>query len=714
MNRQEHIPGHYAEHYQEALQAEAAGQKARAAQMYQTLLQAFPERPNLAFRLGLLADRQGDLKTAEHWYRHELSRFPDFWACRANLGQLLLQTQRPLEAQHELSQALRDCPLSEATAQAELFLQRARSQRLQGKIAEALTDLKRARADAPSDPELHARLAREQARYHQFWGQQELCRHYYLEALKLHPNPKLQREYAHSLTGFQDYRRAQTEFLHLAQASEQSPPNQRALDLGQAANCAAEDNRPEAALELYDQALQTAALPSLKLARISVLPLLYPTLEAVQNWRQSFTQHLQTLHLNSFEEAEENPLNLISLPFYLPYQGENDRDLLSLYSDQLRAALPPFQSGRLQRKAGPLRVGCLSHFFYRHSVMRCFAPILQALGRDFELHLISASPLLQDNLSQDLQGCARSWTVLRGPLSAQLEQIQSLDLDLLLYTDTLLDPHTYLLSHYRLAPIQALFPGQPTTSGVASLDYFLSDQISEPEQAPSHYRENLVLFPRLPTVYAPSNLSELQHKPLSRATLKLPSSGRLYLCAASLFKLHPEMDPALRAILQGDPEGHLLLLDGPGNGPDLKTPLQARLSQGLDPSESLRLHFLPRLSQARFLHLLRQVDLLLETWPFGSANTLMEALQIGLPVLTLPGAYLRGRYAQTLLRLLDCPELIATNPIDYAERALQVAQDRRLNQRLRHKILAHQAQILMNWDHYTPLRDWIHQICTMP
>ncbi|MGV3523456.1 MAG: hypothetical protein ACO1RX_04490 [Candidatus Sericytochromatia bacterium] len=354
-------------------------------------------------------------------------------------------------------------------------------------------------------------------------------------------------------------------------------------------------------------------------------------------------------------------------------------------SQIVRPLLPGFVSGRVTRRPGPWRIGCISRYWFSHSVMRCFEQVLKALAQPpCELHALLAGPPVHDATTAALQAVCRSWTPLRGPLTAQLAQIAALDLDLLLYTDTGLDPQTWLLSHYRLAPRQLLLPGQPLTSGVSTLDGFLSDRVSEGPGAQAHYSERLLLLPEPPTDYPrpawPSMGSSADSTPLPG----LPAD-HLYLCPGQLFKLHPEMDTLLAGILAADPRAQILLLQQ--QPPALYRDLWARWQQSLG-DDLTRVHLLPRQPAADFARLLQQVAVVLETRPFGSGNTVMAALAVGTPVVTWPGETLCGRYAQAFLQQLGVTDTVVTRAEDYIRCAVELATDPQRRAQLSQRLLA--------------------------
>ncbi|MBF2054332.1 MAG: hypothetical protein IGS03_12845 [Candidatus Sericytochromatia bacterium] len=672
------------QHYARARAAEDAGDLSLARQLYLALQQLAPDYPNLSFRLGLLASQRGELVEAESFFQAELARQPDFWACRVQLALSLMARRQFQPARLALQQALADCPTSARAEQARIWHLIGRCRRAEADLPQALQAFEQAHQLQP-----HPDHLREQARVYQAQGHFELARHYFDQTW-------VQSQQASDLWALadqqllaHDYAKAAGTFRQLARLPALTLARQ-ALALGQVAVCQQALNQPEAALCAYAEASALQPLAALDLSRPGVLPMVYSSQAQVLQWRERSVQALQWLEAQP--AAPENLLDWQAPPFYLAYQGYNDRDWLARFSAQVRRRLPPLQTGLPNLPRRPvLRLGLISRFFHHHSVMRCFARLFMALvpRGPFTLHLIAASSLLQDQLTADLRRSATSWTWLQGDLLAQAAQIQALELDLLIYTDTLLDAQTYLLSHYRLAPRQLLLPGQPVTSGVSTLDLFVSDQLSEPPEAQAHYTEQLIQLPHWPTLYARPALSS----PLSPAALGLPA-GRVYLCAASVFKLHPQMDAVFVGILQQDPQAQLLLLELSAEG--LTVQVRARLADQLTPAQLARLHLWPKQPPARFSALLQGVDVLLETFPFGSLNTLMVALAAGTPMVTWPGDFVRGRYARTLLLRMECPELIAGSAEDYVRIAVEVARDDAWRQRIRQRFAAHSHRLFDN------------------
>ena len=118
---------------------------------------------------------------------------------------------------------------------------------------------------------------------------------------------------------------------------------------------------------------------------------------------------------------------------------------------------------------------------------------------------------------------------------------------------------TYFLAFARLAPVQAVSWGHPDTTGLDTVDYFVSAVTIEPDEAETHYTERLVKLSRLPCFYQPA-VAPTTIK--ARADLGLPEEGVLNGCPQSLFKLHPDFDEILAEIVIGDITGHIILIEG--------------------------------------------------------------------------------------------------------------------------------------------------------
>jgi protein O-GlcNAc transferase len=269
--------------------------------------------------------------------------------------------------------------------------------------------------------------------------------------------------------------------------------------------------------------------------------------------------------------------------------------------------------------------------------------------------------------------------VPRQPATAR-RQIAELDLDVLVFADVGMDALTQTLAYSRMAPIQCVTWGHPDTTGSPAMDYFVSSQLAETDEADAHYSERLVRLPNLGVYYArPAASGPVR----TREFFGLDAARHVYLCPQTLFKFHPEFDQVLRGILEADPLGDLVVMEG--RVPNWTHRLRQRWAGTLGESAA-RVRFVAAQPNADFLQLLAQADVILDPFPFGGGNTTYEALAVGTPVVTWPGRFLRGRLALAMYRKLGWADCVVDSAEAYSGLAVRLATDVSFRAAVREKI----------------------------
>ena len=479
------------------------------------------------------------------------------------------------------------------------------------------------------------------------------------------------------------YDEAEASFTRAAQMK----PGKNRAELNNLAYVFWEQGRIEQTLAAYRQA-QTLAPNELKsaLGGLLSLPAVYRNQDDLLAARERFANGLQTLHgnLDNFVAANLPQALLDDLRwsnFYLAYQGLDDQPLQVEYARFAAALLEKIAPQLMQPRAKKdvtgrrMRIGYLSSFFMDCTVGMYFRNwIMQLDGERFETFVYHVRPE-RDKITQEIaDGCDHfshfggGGTSLSSIAAAVLED----DLDILVYPELGMDATSFALAAMRLAPVQCAGWGHPVTSGHVNIDYYLSSDAMEPEGAARHYSEKLVLLDGLGTCYRKPALPT----PGQRADFALPEDKTLYLCPQSLFKIHPDNDVLLARILERDPNGVIVLFAG--RHPTITNALFARLAQALHArgiAPQGRGIILPSMPHDDYLRVNMLCDVMIDTLHWSGGNTSLDALACGLPVVTLPGEFMRGRQSYGMLTLLGLDDLIAQDADAYVDIAVRLGTD---------------------------------------
>lgn len=442
------------------------------------------------------------------------------------------------------------------------------------------------------------------------------------------------------------------------------------------------------ALAVLERASSLEPTPLRRFRAALLLPMIYESAEKIESWRERLSAEVSRLMALPPSHRFDPGLYSQSL-FYLAFNGQDDRLLMeqvaALYATQLPAL--HFEAPHLARTPnhGPLRIGFLTRYVGDHPVARCYGRLVCALAAnaDFDVALISPAAFDDPAVQLNFSGCAGSVFRISEDFETAKQQISSLELDVLTYLDIGMDRLSYFLASTRLARAQCLLGGHPVTSGLPTVDYFISSRLGEPDDAADHYSEELLLVDGLPSVFAHPNLPAIYKQ---RRDFGLPEQGTLYICPMRLQKLHPDFDQALVGILEGDTNGYVVLFcDFSSNWDRL---LQDRFNVSIEPGLRQRILFLPWMNnQEDFLSVNALADVILDPFHFGMGSTAAYAFAVGTPYVTWPGRFLRGRTGLSFARLLDLPECVADSKRDFVARALDIARNPALRQDLRQRIL---------------------------
>ena len=382
--------------------------------------------------------------------------------------------------------------------------------------------------------------------------------------------------------------------------------------------------------------------------------------------------------------------------FYSAYHGDNERDTLGRLGRTLAGAFPALNfvaphcrpSALRERRDRP-RIGVVSPFLGEHSVTRYLGAMLAGTDPErFELWVFTR-PSLQGDVVSELRQRAGRFVELQPSLSAMRSEIAEARLDVLIHVDVGMLPLTYLLAFSRLAPVQATTFGHPVTSGVPTIDWYLSHADVEGDDAAAHYSERLYLMPSGGTFCCFPQPAPV-HTVLDREALGVPTDAHLFLCPQNLLKIHPDFDPMLRELLERDRNALVAFVC---DKEDWRPRLEARQRSSLGALAD-RIIYLPYQStRDGYFSLYRLSDAILDPPHFSGGVTSFEAFAMDAPVVTLPGRFFRGRQTYALYRRMAIDDCIARDPGHYVDIALRLAEDQPFRSEVRGRIAARKQLI---------------------
>jgi predicted O-linked N-acetylglucosamine transferase (SPINDLY family) len=354
----------------------------------------------------------------------------------------------------------------------------------------------------------------------------------------------------------------------------------------------------------------------------------------------------------------------------------------------------PLAAPPRSRRGAKIRVGIVSGFFRDHTVWTLLIHgWLTQLDRErFEVFGYHTGTRRDDRTLLAAQWCDRFADML-GPVAEWRARVLDDAPDVLLYPEIGMDPVAAGLAAQRLAPVQCVAWGHPVTSGLPSIDYFLSGALMEPDAGPSHYTETLVRLPNLGAYVEPDAPPPPTLK--RRCEFGLREGAAVFWSGQNLPKYHPRHDGVFARIAQAVPDSQFVFI-AYGHGTAATEAFAARLAAafstfGLDALRHCVI--LPQMAQADFLAAASLCDIVLDTIGWSGGRSTLDLLAIDPVVVTLPGRFLRGRHTAAILRMIGATETVADSVDGYVDLAVRLAQQPAFRARVRGDVAARKHRV---------------------
>lgn len=376
------------------------------------------------------------------------------------------------------------------------------------------------------------------------------------------------------------------------------------------------------------------------------------TYEAVSTKRENYSNYLFNSHYVFLSKEE----------YLLRHLGYD-----SLFQPVSRLHHNRKQIKRRFRSRKKIRIGYLSPDLRYHVVLLFIWAMLTKYSRDdFEVYCFSMSPV-EDEYSEYLRQNTDCWCNIHHLTSQQAAKvIRQQEIDILVELAGHSKNNGMEILAYKPAPVQVCGIGYFATTGLKTVDYFLTDSHLVHEDTAKYFVENLLVLPHSHFCYVP-----MKDMPEPR---QAPCRKNGYVTFGSFnnaSKLNDVVLETWAAILQQVPESKLLLKADLFDDADGRALLTAKLT-ALGISEE---RFELRGFSFNYLPEYYDMDIALDTFPYPGGGTTCDALYMGVPVITLGDGSHGGDFGISLLQNIGLDIACVFSVAEYIEKAKLLAGD---------------------------------------
>ncbi|HVW30119.1 MAG TPA: tetratricopeptide repeat protein [Polyangiaceae bacterium] len=361
--------------------------------------------------------------------------------------------------------------------------------------------------------------------------------------------------------------------------------------------------------------------------------------------------------------------NLVfQLPFHRDYDAPSILAEARQWSRRHGAAKP--RRGFIERDRSPsrrLRIGYVSPYFADHCQAFFVLPLLRNHDRtQVEIFCYSGGGK-RDRVTDEHRALAHHFRdIARMSDGVAAEVVRKDEIDVLVDLTMHMAGHRLRLFAERPAPIQVTWLAYPGTTGLDCIDYRLTDPQLDPKGGDeSVYSERSHRLPNTFWCYDPL-VDPIEVGPP-------PFSARGSITFGSLNAFRKVSEPALdlwARVLHATPSSRLVLLVPVG---DSRARVRRYLGRAGVPES--RLVFVDRQPRRQYLETYRTIDIGLDTFPYNGHTTSLDALWMGVPVVSLVGRTAVGRAGLSQATNLGLQELVTATPDEYVEIAARLAND---------------------------------------
>ena len=331
-----------------------------------------------------------------------------------------------------------------------------------------------------------------------------------------------------------------------------------------------------------------------------------------------------------------------------------------------------------ERDGKPVMVVLLEHFHSSHSIYRTHSTSMIAARERF--HLIGVG---NDAVDAAGQAVFDEFHLLKGDnIFSKLNELKEIcekNGAAVLYMPSIgMDLTTIFASNTRLAPIQVIALGHPATTHSDFIEYVIvEDDYVGSEKC---FSEQLLRLPKDALPYVPSALAPQHVEYRLRENPEVVNIG----IASTTMKLNPYFLAALKAIRdRANVKVHFHFALGQSSG--VTHPYVERFIKSYLGNDATA-H--PHAPYDQYLRILHNCDMMVNPFPFGNTNGIIDMVTLGLVGVCKTGAEVHEHIDEGLFKRLGLPEWLIANTVDeYVERAIRLAENHQERLELRRHII---------------------------
>ena len=397
------------------------------------------------------------------------------------------------------------------------------------------------------------------------------------------------------------------------------------------------------------------------------IPKIFENEKDITHYRNNIENKVNKYNFQTFNKKYSIDSQALDPPiFALSYDQYDNKKLFTEIVNLYRKLYPKLNYIKdfKKKKTNKIKIGFISNFLTNnHTIGKLYKGLIKKLDREkFEISIFNGNQSNKKNLINNKY-------ILPKNFDESSKLISKQDLDIIFYPDIGMSSQMYFLTFQKLARYQITSWGHPETTGNKSIDYFLSSNLMETQDAQNNYSEKLVLSNFLPMYF---------YKPLLKKKLDKDSLNyeNIYSCLQALVKIHPEFDEIIEGILKKDKKAKIYFLKDKDKilyNKILKR-FNKKIKIGLD-----RIIFMERLSEEEYINHCGKSSVLLDPLYFGAGLSFHESMIYGTPTVSRPTKYLKSRIVLGAYKQMKIknPPIVSSNE-EYIEKAVEIANNNKL------------------------------------